>query len=52
MAARAEAAAQPREILVTDAVRRRAGAGIDGPGRSYSLKGFDTEVTLYAAGSG
>jgi class 3 adenylate cyclase len=48
-AARAQAAAKPGEILVTDAVRGRAGALVLDAGHAYDLKGFAEPVTLFAA---
>lgn len=49
-AARAQAAAQPGEMLVTEAVHRQAGAELaSSTSRPYALKGFDQPVPLYAA---
>lgn len=48
-AARAQAAATGGQILVTTAVRERAGALVASAGRDYTLKGFDKPVTLFAA---
>jgi adenylate cyclase len=48
-AARAQAAAKSGEILVTVAVRDRAGGMISGEGREFSLKGFEQAVKLFAA---
>lgn len=49
-AARAQAAATPGEILVTEAVYTRARADLAASGgRPYTLKGFERPVTLYAA---
>jgi adenylate cyclase len=48
-AARAQAAAKSGEILVTAAVRDRAGGMISGEGREFSLKGFEQAVKLFAA---
>lgn len=48
-AARAQAAAGAGEILVTDAVRRRAEALVTSVGRNYALKGFSAPVTLFTA---
>jgi len=48
-AARAQAAAQPGEILVTEAVRARTGSMVMGAGHAYTLKGFNTSVTLFSA---
>jgi class 3 adenylate cyclase len=48
-AARVQASAARGEILVTDAVRARAGAMIADAGREFTLKGFDKPVTLFAA---
>jgi class 3 adenylate cyclase len=48
-AARAQAVAQPGEILVTDTVRSRAEALVTSAGRDYALKGFVAPVTLFAA---
>jgi adenylate cyclase len=47
-AARAQAAAQPGEILVTETVRARTGSMVRSPGRDYTLKGFNTSVTLFS----
>ena len=50
MAARAQSAAQPGQILVTKEVRDRAQAELQGSIASdYTLKGFDQPVALYAA---
>jgi class 3 adenylate cyclase len=48
-AARAQAVAQPGEILVTAAVRERSSGMVSGAGRDFSLKGFEQPVTLFAA---
>ena len=50
VAARAQSAAAPGAILVTQRVHDRT-AALDwkDPGRDYSLKGFEAPVTLYAA---
>ena len=49
-AARAQAAATPGEILVTEAVYTRARADLDGStSKPYTLKGFEHPVPLYAA---
>lgn len=49
-AARAQAAAEPGQILVTEQVRHRLGPDLaDVPSAEYSLKGVDTPTTLYAA---
>jgi adenylate cyclase len=48
-AARAQAAAKSGEILVTAAVRDRAGGMISGEGREFSLKGFAQAVKPFAA---
>jgi adenylate cyclase len=49
-AARAQSAAQPGEVLVTEAVHQRALADLAGSaGKPYALKGFEQPVTLYAA---
>jgi adenylate cyclase len=48
-AARAQAAAKSGEILVTAAVRDRAGGMVSGEGREFSLKGFEQAVRLFAA---
>ncbi|MBL6616527.1 MAG: adenylate/guanylate cyclase domain-containing protein [Reyranella sp.] len=49
-AARAQSAAQPGEVLVTEAVHQRALADLeDATGKPYALKGFEQPVTLYAA---
>ena len=48
-AARAQAAAQRGEILVTAAVRERVGELIADAGRDFALKGFEKPVTLFAA---
>jgi adenylate cyclase len=47
-AARAQAAAKPGEILVTSAVRDRAGELISDTGREYALKGFELPVRLFS----
>ena len=47
--ARAQAAAKSGEILVTAAVRERAGGMVSGEGREFSLKGFEQAVRLFAA---
>ena|SRR5690349_7844817 len=50
MAARAQSAAQPGQILVTKEVRDQAQAELQGSTASnYTLKGFDQPVALYAA---
>jgi adenylate cyclase len=46
-AARAQAAAGSGEILVTSAVRDRAGNLVEGQGREHALKGFQEPVTLF-----
>ncbi len=49
-AARAQAAAAPGEVLVTESVYRRAGAALAGStSRPYALKGFEQPVALWAA---
>jgi class 3 adenylate cyclase len=48
-AARAQAAAKAGEILVTASVRERSGGMVNGPGRDFSLKGFEQPVSLFAA---
>jgi class 3 adenylate cyclase len=49
-AARAQGAAEPGEILVTDTVHERAIEDLQGSvGRPYELKGFDQPLTLYRA---
>jgi adenylate cyclase len=49
-AARAQAAAGPGEILVTEAVWERAAGDLAGStSRPYELKGFERPVTLYVA---
>jgi adenylate cyclase len=49
-AARAQSAAVAGEILVTEAVHRRAPDVLSGSiGKPYDLKGFDRPVALYAA---
>jgi class 3 adenylate cyclase len=49
-AARAQAAAQAGEILVTQTVHDRAGASmVSSQGREYQLKGFEGPVMLYSA---
>ena len=49
-AARAQSAAQPGEVLVTEAVHQRALADLENSaGKPYALKGFEQPVTLYAA---
>jgi class 3 adenylate cyclase len=48
MAARVQAAAEPGQILVTEAMREAVGAEISrGPGIEYNLKGFDQPIVLY-----
>lgn len=48
-AARAQSAAQPGEILVTEAVHQRAPDDLTNSlSRPYDLKGFERPVTLYA----
>ncbi|MBS0223842.1 MAG: adenylate/guanylate cyclase domain-containing protein [Proteobacteria bacterium] len=50
MAARAQSAARPGEILVTQEVHDRAQAELQGStATDYTLKGFDQPVALYAA---
>ncbi|MBS0518403.1 MAG: adenylate/guanylate cyclase domain-containing protein [Proteobacteria bacterium] len=50
IAARAQAAAGPGEILVTQEVRDQAPVELqDRAARDYTLKGFDRPVTLYTA---
>jgi len=50
MAARAQAATAAGQILVTQTIRDRIGAGwISGEGRAFDLKGFEDPVTLYPA---
>jgi class 3 adenylate cyclase len=50
IASRAQSAAQPGQILVTEAVYQRARAEFaDGNARDYQLKGFDEPVRLYVA---
>jgi class 3 adenylate cyclase len=49
-ASRAQSAAQPGQILVTEAIYQRAGSELAGSAVSnYQLKGFDEPVALYAA---
>jgi class 3 adenylate cyclase len=48
-AARVQAAAKAGEILVTSAVRDRAGDAVTGEGAEYALKGFDQPVRLFPA---
>jgi len=49
-AARAQSAARPGEILVTEAVHQRAPDDFAGSiSKPYDLKGFDRPVALYAA---
>ena len=49
-AARAQGAAKPGEILVTETVRERAAQDLQGSdGRPYELKGFDQPQMLYRA---
>ncbi|WP_283805053.1 adenylate/guanylate cyclase domain-containing protein [Afipia sp. Root123D2] len=48
-AARAQAAAKSGEILVTGAVRDRAGDLVAADGKDYALKGFDQSVRLFPA---
>ena len=49
-AARAQATAQPGEVLVTRAVRDRSGSSLEASeGRMYPLKGIAEPVELYAA---
>jgi class 3 adenylate cyclase len=48
-AARAQAAARSGEILVTGAVRDRAGDLVAADGKDYALKGFDQPVRLFPA---
>jgi class 3 adenylate cyclase len=49
-AARLQGAAQPGEILVTEAVRERVGDLLpDEAARPYELKGFDKPIMLYRA---
>ena len=49
-AARAQAAAGPGEILVTQAVQERCGLNIgDGQAKQFALKGFDEPTRLWAA---
>lgn len=49
-AARLQGAAQPGEILVTEAVRERVGDLLQGgASRQCELKGFDKPMTVYAA---
>ncbi|GLR91339.1 guanylate cyclase [Bradyrhizobium iriomotense] len=47
-AARAQAAARSGEILVTSAVRDRAGDLVAGEGAEHKLKGFQQPVMLFA----
>ena len=50
LAARAQSAAAPGEILVTEAVRERARAEVaGGASRAYRLKGIDEPAMLWAA---
>ena len=50
LAARAQSAAAPGEILVTEAVRERARAEVaDSAFRAYRLKGIDEPAMLWAA---
>ena len=50
LAARAQAAARPGQILVTQAVYDQARAELQGnAAQDYALKGFDQPVALYAA---
>jgi class 3 adenylate cyclase len=46
-AARAQGAAAPGEILVTEAVRARSPDLVSDAGKTYSLKGFDEPVMLF-----
>jgi class 3 adenylate cyclase len=48
-AARVQAAAKAGEILVTSAVRDRAGDAVTGEGAEYALKGFGQPVRLFPA---
>ena len=48
-AARAQSEAQSGEIMVTQAVRDRTGAMIEGGGSDHLLKGFREPVTLFRA---
>jgi class 3 adenylate cyclase len=49
-AARVQGAAEPGEILVTEAMRERVGDDLQASiGRPYELKGFDKPAMLYAA---
>lgn len=49
-AARVQAAAEPGEILVTEAMRERVGDALgDSAAKPYELKGFDQPVMLYRA---
>jgi len=49
-ASRAQTAASPGEILVTEAVHQRAGSDFpDSTPKPYQLKGFETPIALYAA---
>ena len=49
-AARAQSAAEPGQVLVTRAVRDRAGSSLEASeGRLYPLKGIAAPVELYAA---
>ncbi|MBR0829685.1 adenylate/guanylate cyclase domain-containing protein [Bradyrhizobium manausense] len=47
-AARAQAAAGPGEIMVTQTVKDRTGDMVGGSGREHMLKGFQQPVTLFA----
>ena len=47
-AARAQGAAEPGEILVTESVRSRVADLLGNAGKEYTLKGFDEPVTLFA----
>ena len=49
-ASRAQAAAEPGQILVTDAVYQKARSDLpDSSAKEYQLKGFDEPIRLYAA---
>jgi adenylate cyclase len=48
-AARAQAAAERGEILVTAAMRERTAGMVEDGGRDFALKGFEKPVTLFAA---
>ena len=49
-ASRAQAAAEPGQILVTEAVYQKARSDLpDSSGKEYQLKGFDEPIRLYAA---